>query len=314
MPPRLKTFASPSKGYLYVALAAVLWAISGSAAKFLFAGGVTPFELVQLRLTIAAGLLLPWLLVKQPGRLKIAPNDIVYFILLGGGAMAAVQFTYLYAISKIYVAAAILLQYLAPGLIAIYTAVISRDRLSSTTVMALAGAFAGCYLVVGAYSFDLLALNCAGVVSGILSAFSFAWYSLQGEYGMRRYSPLTVLFFALLFGAFSWNILYPPLSAFMRPYSLRQWGWIFYIGLLGTLLPFGYYFKGINLIRSTRASITATLEPISAGIFSYVFLGEIMTPVQLTGGLMVIAAVILLQIRHEIDEKTPDIIRSRKPC
>jgi drug/metabolite transporter (DMT)-like permease len=310
----VETLTSLKRGYLYVILAAVLWAISGSAAKFLFYSGVTPFELVQLRLTIASALLLPWLLIRQPESLKIEPKDIGYFILLGGGAMASVQFTYLYAISKIYVAAAILLQYLAPGLIAIHTAFIARDRLSPTTVLALMSALTGCYLVVGAYSIDLLSLNLTGVISGVLSALSFAWYSLQGEYGMRRYPPWTVLFFALLFGAFSWNILQSPLSSFLRPYSLLQWGWIFYIGLLGTLLPFGYYFKGINLIRSTRASITATLEPISAGIFSFIFLDEVMTPIQLIGGFMVIAAIVLLQIKQEFDEKTPDVIRSRKRC
>jgi len=294
-----------------VVIAALLWAVSGSAAKFLFSTGISPFELVQLRLTTAAAVLLAWLLICHPARLKIAPRDIGYFIILGGGAMAAVQFTYLFAISKIHVAAAILLQYLAPSLIALYTFIATRDRLSRTTLLALAGAFGGCYLVVGAYHFNVFSLDYLGIVSGFLSALAFAWYSLQGEYGMRRYHPWTVLFFALLFGAVTWNILQPPFGAFLRRYSLMQWGWIGYICLLGTLLPFGFYFKGINLVRSTRACITATLEPITAGVLSYLFLKEIMTPLQITGGIMVIAAVILLQIEQPFDENAPDAIRRR---
>jgi hypothetical protein len=44
-------------GYLYVALAAVLFAVSGTAAKFLFHSGITPYQLIQLRTTLAfAGL------------------------------------------------------------------------------------------------------------------------------------------------------------------------------------------------------------------------------------------------------------------
>jgi drug/metabolite transporter (DMT)-like permease len=62
------------------------------------------------------------------------------------------------------------------------------------TLAALAGAFVGCYLVVGAYHFNVLALSYLGIISGILSALAFAWYSLQGEYGMRRY-PLGPCFF-----------------------------------------------------------------------------------------------------------------------
>ncbi|MDF1593760.1 MAG: EamA family transporter [Desulfobacterales bacterium] len=302
---------SQKRGYLYVVMAALLWAVSGSAAKFLFSTGISPFELVQLRLTIAAAVLLAWLLLHSPARLKIATRDIGYFIILGSGAMAAVQFTYLFSISKIHVAAAILLQYLAPGFIALYTVAVTRDRLGRTTVLALVGAFSGCYLVVGAYDFNMFAMNHLGVISGFLSALAFAWYSLQGEYGMRRYHPWTVLFFALLFGAVVWNILQPPFGAFLRRYAPLQWGWIGYISLLGTLLPFGFYFKGINLIRSTRASITATLEPITAGVLSFVFLKEIMTPLQIIGGLMVIAAVILLQIEQSFDKNAPDVIRKR---
>ena len=309
---RLQSFLiSQKRGYLYVVAAALLWAVSGSAAKFLFSTGISPFELVQLRLTISAAVMLVWLLTRHPARLKIAPRDIGYFVVLGGGAMAAVQFTYLFAISKIHVAAAILLQYLAPSLIALYTVAVTRDRLSRTTLLALTGAFSGCYLVVGAYNLNMFTLNYLGIVSGLLSALAFAWYSLQGEYGMRRYDPWTVLFFAMLFGAVTWNILLAPFSALLRTYSPLQWGWIGYISLLGTLLPFGFYLKGINLIRSTRASITATLEPITAGVLSFLFLEEVMTPLQVFGGIMVVAAVILLQVKQEFDQNAPEVIRKR---
>jgi len=64
-----------------------------------------------------------------------------------------------------------------------------------------------------------------------------------------------------------------------------------YIGILGTLVPFGLYLEGVNLIRSTRASITATLEPITAGVISFIFLNEILEPLQITGGVLVIASI-----------------------
>ena len=40
-------------GYLYVAMAAILFAISGTTAKFLFNGGVTAFQLIQMTTTLA---------------------------------------------------------------------------------------------------------------------------------------------------------------------------------------------------------------------------------------------------------------------
>jgi drug/metabolite transporter (DMT)-like permease len=300
------------RGYVYVILAALLWGVSGSAAKFLFNSGVTPFQVVQLRLTIASVSLLVWMAIRNPALLRIARRDIWYFALFGAVGMGACQFTYLFAISKIKVAAAILLQYLAPSFIAVHAVVFARDRLSASTVLALAGATMGCYLVVGTYNLQLLSLNLAGVLSGILSAVTFAWYSIHGEYGMRRYNPWTVLFYALLFAALVWNILNPPLEAFLHHYGPAEWGWILYIGILGTLLPFGLYLEGVNLIRSTRASITAILEPITAGMVSYAFLDETMAPFQIAGGLLVIGSIVLLQLRQEQDEKAPALMRAHR--
>ena len=299
-------------GYLYAALAAFFWAISGTAAKYLFNSGITTFQLMQLRLTITVLSLLVWLLIRNPALLKIKKKDILYFTVIGSVGMAACQFTYLFAISKIHVAAAILLQYTAPSFIALHAVLFAKDRLKPTTVVALVGATSGCYLVVGAYNLEMLSMNIVGIISGLLSGVTFAWYSIHGEYGMRRYDPWTVIFYAMLFAAIIWNVLHPPFEAFMHPYSAVEWGWILYIGIMGTLVPFGFYLEGVNLIRSTRASITATLEPITAGVIAYIFLKEVMEPLQLTGGVMVIGSIILLQLKQEFDEKAPALIRSRR--
>lgn len=308
----------PRRGYLYVATAALMWAASGSSAKYLFEHGITPFQLVQLRLTIGVVLLVLWLGVRRNALLRIAPRHIFYFAVLGTTGMAMVQFTYLITISKIKVAAAILLQYLAPVIITVYSAFIARETLTRATVIAVVSATLGCYLVVGGYNMDLLALNREGVLWGVSAAVAFAWYSIYGEKGMHRYHPWTVLFYAILFATFFWNMAHffwkaapAPLEAFNKNYSLTEWGFIFYISIFGTIVPFGLYFDGINLIRSTRASITATLEPISAGIISYIFLNEVLEPLQILGAMLVIAAVILLQLRREYDHKTPALIRKR---
>ncbi|ABK17684.1 DMT family transporter [Syntrophobacter fumaroxidans] len=302
----------PRRGYLYVIAAALLWAVSGVSGKFLFQRGVTPMELVQLRVTLASGLLFAWFLLSHRERLRIARRDILYFFILGAVGMATLQFTYFYAISKINVAVAILLEYLAPAFIAIYSVVFAGERLTRPTLAALGGSLAGCYLAVGAYNFDLLAMNWKGIVVGIISAISYAWYAVHGEHGMRRYDPWTVLFYALLFAGVCWNIVLPPLSAFRYTYSSVEWAWILYIGVFGTAIPFGLYSKGISLIRATRASVTATLEPIAAGFVSFFFLDERLQPLQIAGGVLVIVSILLLQMRKEYDDNTAALIRARR--
>jgi drug/metabolite transporter (DMT)-like permease len=291
-------------GYLLAALAALFWASSGTAAKHLFNGGITAFELVQMRTTLASGIIFFWLLLRNRSLLVIERRDLPYFIVLGVG-LAAVQFTYLFAISKIQVAAAILIQYQAPIFVALYTMIFLRVKLPPVVFAAMAGSLFGCYLVVGGYNLDLLDMNRVGLASALASAVTFAWYTVRCEYGMKRYPPWTVVFYGLLFAAVAWNILHPPLISFLRPSGLAQWGCVFVVGFLGTVLAFICYNEGIRRIGATRASITATLEPITAGFIAWLLLGETMEGWQILGAALVIASIIGLQLGRSLVAERP---------
>jgi drug/metabolite transporter (DMT)-like permease len=289
----------------------MMWASSGTAGKALFEGGLKPLDLVQIRVTLSSLLLFLFLAIFSRASLRIKLRDLGYFLLLGGVFMALVQGTYFYTISKIQVAAAILIQYLAPILVALYAMLFWKERPTFFKIAALCLAFGGCYLVVGGYNLDLLRMNYLGIMGGIASAICFAGYSLLGERGMHRYKPWTVLFYALAFSIPTWHILDPPFQYLRMTFSTVQWAWMSYIAVVGTILPFGLFFVGVNYIRATRASITATLEPICAGFFAFFFLGEKLQPLQITGGVMVIAAIVLLQIQQAQDEMAPAMIRAK---
>lgn len=282
-------------GYLCAVLAAGFWAVSGTFAKSLFNQGMTPFQLVQLRTTIAAGVLLCWFLITKRGLPVMRRQDLGHFVLLGL-ILAVSQVTYLYAISRIQVAAAILLQYQAPVFIALHAVLFAHRRPSAFTVASIVAAALGCYLVAGAYNQDLLVLSTAGITAGLLSAVAFALYSIRSDAVMGRYSPLTVVFYALLFAALFWNILQVPFSAFAGGYGTAAWSRIFFIGVFGTVVPFFFYNQGIVKIGPTHTSVAATMEPVFAGTLSYVLLGETLEIPQLMGALLVIAAIVLLQI------------------
>ena len=299
-----------SKGYLYVIGAAVMWASSGTAGKGLFLAGMTPFELVQLRVTLASLVMALGMAILAPAQLKIRPRDAGYMLFLGGLVMAMVQFTYFFAISKIQVVAAILIQYTAPVLVALYSVLFWGERLTLYKALALALSLVGCYLVVGAYNVHLLHMNRIGIISAVCSAFAFAAYTLMGERMMHRYPPWTVVFYAMLFASVTWNVVHPPLEFLRSSHTVLQWGLILYIVLFGTMAAFGLFFVGVNHIRSTRATITSTLEPISAGFIAFIFLGEALDPLQIFGAVLVIAAIVLLQIEREHSTLTPESIRA----
>jgi drug/metabolite transporter (DMT)-like permease len=269
-------------------------------------------ELVQIRVTLSAIFIGVFLAIFKRTLMRIRVKDILYFVLLGGAAMAMVQLSYFYAISKIQVSAAILLQYLAPILVAIYSVLFWNEGVTVSKMTALVLAVTGCFLVVGGYSLHILEMNRVGILWGLTSAVSFASYTLLGETGLRRYPPWTVIFYALVFAACTLNIVTTPPGYLLTDYSISQIWYFLYIVIMGTIIPFWLYFVGVNYIRSTRTVITATFEPISAAFMAYFLLGETLKPLQIIGGIAVISAIVLLQLQREDDEMTPELIRMNK--
>ncbi len=135
-----------------VVTAALLWASSGTAGKALFAAGITPFALVQVRVTLSSLLLAVVFGFCSRDLFWIRTKDLGYFLLLGGVAMSLMQIAYFYAISKIQVAAAIFLQYLSPVIVAFFSICFWKERLTAAKAVSLVMSVMGCYLVVGGYN------------------------------------------------------------------------------------------------------------------------------------------------------------------
>jgi len=298
------------RGYLPVITAAILWASSGTAGKVLFHSGVAPVDLVQARLTLATVALGGVFLWRPRGSLRIRWTHLPGLALHGIVVMSLVQLSYFLAISRIHVAAAIFLQYLAPVLVAVFSVLFWKERLTRLKALALFLSIGGCYLVVGAYNLHLFSLNKIGILWGLISALTFAATSLLSEFWMHRYRPWTVLFYTLFFAAIALNTAVSPLHFMRAAYTATQILAMLYVAVFGTLLPFGLYLSGINYIRSTRAVIAATLEPISAAVFAYFLAGEVLECPQIFGGLLVVVAVFVLQLSRERDEMTPQAIRT----
>jgi drug/metabolite transporter (DMT)-like permease len=304
---------SEIRGYLYILIGTTLWGVSSVVAKSLFNIGLPPAELVLIRLTLSTLTLLIILLLFDRRRLIISLRDGPYFLVLGFVGVAGVQFTYYYTISKIYVGPAVLIQYLSPVWISFYAFLFQKEPLSKGKIVSLLLAIMGCYLTVGGYRTDLLRLNRIGIASGLVSSFFFAFYALYGEKGLKKYDPWTLILYGFGFGAVFYWILISPMKIITGGYSLKVWMAFLYIAIFSTLIPFGLYFKGIERIRATRASITATWEPVVAGFTAYFVLGEVLYPLQVFGGIGVIVAVILLQIgREKAAPFTPLEIREKK--
>jgi drug/metabolite transporter (DMT)-like permease len=299
-----------TRGVLACLGAAILFGINAVASKYLMSAGLSPLVLSQGRVSFAAILTVLWLTLRKPNAFKIKPFDIIHFALLGSIGMGGVNACYFTAISKIPTAAAILIEYLAPALIAVFSWAFMHQRMGHVKLMALFLALGGCYLVVGGYNVDLLSLNLGGLFWGLGAALTYSFYIVYSEYSMRTYSPWTVICYALIVATIAWNVVLSPKNLVTMGWDRTSWTLIILSASIGTVVPVGLFAHGVELLRSTRATIVSTFEPIAAGLMAFLFLGERLLALQIVGGLAVLIAVVMIQWEKEHDEMTPAMIKA----
>ena len=281
-------------GYALIILATMLWGIAGPLAKHLFQIGILPTDLVQARVTYSFFILVMILGLFRRDLLKIDRKDIVYFLILGIGGFALVQWTYFFAINHLDVGIAIAIQYTAPTLIVIYSALFLGKKIDVKTILSVGLALIGCYLVIGAYEAEWEDLNWVGILGAFSSAIVFAFYTLYSERGLAKYDAWTVFFYAVLFATIFWNIVHPPLVLMGQNLSWNTWGMVMAVAIIGTLIPFALFFMALKRLDPIRLTVTSTLEPIFATMIAFFTLGEALSPLQISGGLFIIISVILM--------------------
>jgi drug/metabolite transporter (DMT)-like permease len=63
----------------------------------------------------------------------------------------------------------------------------------------------------------------------------------------------------------------------------------------GTIVPFILLVSALRHLPATRVGIIAMLEPVVATVVGWAWLGESLAAVQLTGAVVVLAAIVLAQ-------------------
>jgi drug/metabolite transporter (DMT)-like permease len=107
-------------GYAMVAIAATLFAINAPVVKVIEHTGFDAQRLTEVRSTGAFVGLALIVLATRPAALQIAGRELLLVALLGVGGLALVQWSYFYAIHRIPIGEALLIQYVAPLLVALW--------------------------------------------------------------------------------------------------------------------------------------------------------------------------------------------------
>ncbi len=293
-------------GVVAVVVAAVLFAVNGTVAKLAMQSGLTPTRLVELRTLGSALVLVPVAVLVTGRRMRLHRGELLAMAVLGVVGMAAVQWLYLVAISRLPVGLALLIEYTAPLLIALWARFVLHEHVRPRAWWGLAASLVGLTLVAQVrrgVELDAIGLAAAGG-----AAIALATYYLLGERLVAARDPLSAQAWSMAFAALFWLVLQPlwtfdarVLATESAPPGLLTavvvptWVLVAYVVVLGTVVPYTLVLAGMRAIGAARAGLLGMIEPVAAAVAAWLVLGESMTGVQVVGGLVVLAGVALTE-------------------
>eukprot|EP01132_Coremiostelium_polycephalum_P012482 gene12482-15257_t len=262
-------------GYFLAFSAALLWGVSGTLVQYLIQYRAIQIGwLVTIRLLISGLLLLALSLTKKQQSIWDIwkdKKDVLHLILFGILGTMGVQYTYFAAIEHSNAATATVLQYLGPGIIVAYYAVLKKRFPAAYECLAILLAIGGAFLLVTHGSFHSLSISGAALFWGITSAITYAYYSINPIRLLQKYQATDVIGWGMLIGGTGLSFIHRP---WLVPGTWDEKTFLFtaFIILFATLFAFYAYLTAVKLIGAETASLLACAEPLSAALMAVMWL------------------------------------------
>ena len=279
--------------YIYVVLGAACWGFIGVFNRMLYDAGVTTANRVFIRnfgslllLTVAFALF-----HRQVFRIRL--KHLPLFLGSGLIGLICLGWTYFSCQTMCSLAVAGILLYLAPAFVVFGSALLWKAPLTRRKLIAVAVALLGCALVSGVVG-GLGENRPLGILLGVGAGLCYASYTLFAHYGLALYDAYTMIYWTFVVaGLGSLAFLNGP--ALVVTLSQSK-GIIGAVGLVvvGTVLPYLFYTKGLEGVESGVASVIANVEPVVAALTGILFFHEHLTIWTFLGMVLVLAAAVLL--------------------
>jgi len=289
-----------------IVVAASCFGTLGPLARFAAQAGVGSLSLVTWRAAIG-GLCMVAFIGLRVGAghrpftpIRDLPSRDRWSLVAAAGANTVLNLSIFVAFEHVSIALALLVFYLYPALVALASVAWFGDRLDGTRWGALATSLVGSVLVVAGAG-TVGRLDPLGIGLAFVAAVAQAFYVLSARHGFARVpgpqaAATTMLLAALLYVVAA--LLVGQASALGQPLSAAAAAWpVLLAGVVGAGVPTLCFITGIRLLGAPRAAILSTFEPLVGVGLAALLLGEQPALLQLVGGLLIIGAGVLLQVR-----------------
>src|SRR6056297_244869 len=295
-------------GYAILTIGALLWSANSVVAKGILATGFDVTALAQLRVTVAAVLLIGIVAITKPRSLKLRRHEVLPFALMGVVGIAMAQFLFYLSVRDLPVGVAMLLQFTAPLFIAVWFRIRHREVVKNLVWVGLAISV-GSLALVGQI-WDGFTLSIVGVVFALGSAVAMSVYYVKGDALMRREDrrdPLSLAAWTFAFAAGFWAIAnpwwnFPVNELFVAAQPLGADGptvpllvLIAWVVIVGTVVTAPVIPVALRYVDASQASMIGMSEPILAGALAWLALDERLGPFQILGAFGVLTGIAIAE-------------------
>jgi drug/metabolite transporter (DMT)-like permease len=284
------------RGALLCLVSAAAFGTLGIFGTLASEAGATVASTLLVRFALAASV---FALVLRVGggwaRLRRLPRRVVVTGLgLGAVAYSSQSGLYFAAIERLDVSIVALLLYTYPVFVTVAAIALGRATPSVRTAAALTIASVGLVFVLlaaGTGAFDLV-----GALLSLGAALTYTTYILVSDRVVGEVEPFALALLVLTGATASFAVAGVATGSLGFALPAEAWLWLVLLALVSTVVAVSAFFAGLRRVGPSEAAILSTFEPVVTVVLAFLALGERLTPLQLAGGALVLAAVVLLQL------------------
>lgn len=281
--------------------ALILWSSSFVAIKFAYAT-YPPITLAVVRFTVAT-LILGALTLLPQNRVRLEKKDLFTVAVCGLTGIMAYAVLQNIAMQWTSASSATLIIASYPIITLLMESLIYKTKLSAVKIIAILIAIAGVVILSYVKSESRVKGELFGILLLIIAGVVWAVYNFMTKKVVNRYPPITLLFYTTLFG----TIFMLPLALIERAQwqapTLLSFSMMMFLGVFCSVIAFLLYNHGLKTMAPSTITSMLNLIPIFGVFFSWLLLGEQVTPRKFIGGAIVILGV-MLSIRRTKEENT----------
>ena len=276
-------------GVAIVLVSATAFGTNAILAKLAYEAGLGTSQTLAFRFVLGAAGMWAIAIALRQNPLRFPRRRLITLLALGGVFYTAQSLTYFTALRTLPASLCVLIAYIYPSQVVIAGWLFLRRRISVWQAVALVASFSGVVLLVGGAQLQLA----WALIFAIAAPTIYTGYILLGESVMNDVPAVGAAAVIITGAGIAFSIIAGVQGELALPATAGGWAVVLAIALIPTMIAISLFLAGLPRIGAARASLISTWEPVVTVALAVALFGDSFTVVQVLGGVLILAAVML---------------------